>query len=165
MNEVFEELKNLSNDGIYSRKELEWWVLKNELRYKDVCRIIDTLNDEFPDLHARSHVSYDKDGQFLTTYEVLLDVIECYKNESYHKGEMVFYNKIRNDKEELGSWLQMHKLDEGKMQSKFKQLFENTSRLSGFEFILRHPFMFPILIKFSEADFQYTLDFIDILKN
>ncbi|MEZ4801131.1 MAG: hypothetical protein R2797_00045 [Gelidibacter sp.] len=165
MNNIFWELKALSVDGIYKKDNIEQWLLKHKMTYEKVFKIYDTLNKEFPNSSIRQHKDFEQEGLFLDTYEVLMDVIECYYNEIFYKVQIEFYNKIKDDKHELNSWLWMHRFDEGKMQSKFRILFQNNSSPSGYEFRIRYPFSLPVTINLDEKDFQYTLQFMDIIKN
>lgn len=158
------ELENLSENGIYRKDKIESWVLKHELRYKRLIMDIDILNREFPSAYIRNHNMLQKEAKFLDTYEVLLDVLECYENELYFKEQIAYYNRIKNDDLEFSSWLHMHRLDEGDMQTKFKQLFQNTSKFSGYEFIIRYPFDLPVTIKVDELDFKNTIQFISIIQ-
>ena len=164
MIKVFKELKELSVNGIYNKTSIEFWLHKNDHNYKKLIKDVHTLNKEFPNAYIRNHNMLQNEAKFLDTYEVLLDVLECYENELYHKEQMAYYNRIKNDELEFNSWLQMHKLDEGDMQTKFKQLFQNTSKLSGYEFIIRYPFDLPLTIKVDELDFKNTIQFINIIQ-
>ena len=163
--ESIKELEALSSfEGVYSKDKVEWWLNKHKLRHEKLSKNIDTLNKEFPNTHVRSISILQNEAKFLDIYEALLEVIECYSNELYYKGEMELYSTINDDKIQLDSWLQAHKLDEGKKQSKFKQLFQNTSTFSGYEFVIRYPLSLPVTIKLDEAEFKYTLKFLEILE-
>lgn len=163
--QVIQELKSLASNDVYSKDKIELWLLKHEMVYKKLIKDLNTLNEEFPDAYIRNHSMLKNEAQFLDIYEVLLDIIDCYKNETYYKGQVEFYHQIKNDEPELRSWLWMHKFDEGKMQSKFNQLFQNNTVLTGYEFVIRYPFSLPVAIKLDESDFQHTLELISILKN
>lgn len=164
MIKVFKELKNLGNNGIYSKLNIEFWLHNNELKYKKLKKYIDTLQNDFPNAYIRNDDRLINEVKFLETYEVLIEIIECYKNELYFKSEIEYYNRIKNDEVELKSWLMMHKLDEVNMQSKFRELFQNTSTSSGYEFIIRYPFGMPVTIEVNEIDFQNTIEFLRIIK-
>jgi len=43
-------------------------------------------------------------------------------------------------------------------------LFQNTSTLSGYEFVIRYPLSLPVTIKLDEVDFKETLQFLNILE-
>lgn len=159
------DLENHAKNGIYRREGIESWLLKYSLKFERVRNEIETLHKEFPDAYIRSHPKLENEAKFLDTYEVLLEIIDCYINEIYYKGQIEFYNRIKYEKAELVSWLWMHKFDEGKMQSTFNKLFQNTSTSSGYEFIIKYPFSLPVTIMLDESDFKYTLHFMDILKN
>lgn len=161
----FEELENLSNNGFYTKDKIVWWLDKHKLRFEKLKTDIDALANEFEDAYVRNHKGLQKEAQFLDTYEVLQEVLECYKNELYCKGQIEYYNKVKDDDLEVNSWLQLHKSDEGEMQTKFKMMFQNTSTASGYEFVIRYPFSLPVSIKFNELDFHYTLQLLSLLKN
>tara|TARA_R110002124_G_scaffold287024_1_gene469944 strand:- start:1551 stop:2045 length:495 start_codon:yes stop_codon:yes gene_type:complete len=164
MIKVFKELKSLANKGVYNKTSIEYWLHKNKLKYKNLKSDIDALERDFPNAYIRNDDRLINEVKFLETYEVLIDVLECYKNELYFKAEIEYYNRIKNDEVELKSWLKMHKLDEVKMQSKFRELFQNTSTFSGYEFIIRYPFDLPVKLEVNTSDFQNTIQFIEILK-
>ncbi|KIX20731.1 hypothetical protein SY27_12645 [Flavobacterium sp. 316] len=165
MNKIYEELENLSDNGFYTKDKIVWWLDKHKLRFEKLKKDIDALANEFQDDYVRSHKGLQKEAQFLDTYEVLQEVLECYKNELYYKGQIEYYNKVKDDEFEVNSWLQLHKLDEGEIQTKFKMMFQNTSIASGYEFVIRYPFSLPVTIKFNESDFCHTIQLINLLKN
>lgn len=164
MIKVFKELKNLGNNGIYSKPNIEFWLHNNELKYKKLKKDIDAIEKDFPNAYIRNDDRLINEVKFLETYEVLIEVLECYQNEFYFKAEIEYYNRIHDDEVELRSWLKMHKLDEVNMQSKFRELFQNTSTFSGYEFIIRYPFDLPVKLEVNASDFQNTIQFIEILK-
>jgi hypothetical protein len=162
--ELIDELIELSKDGFFTRDRIGWWLDKHKFRFKKLSADIDTLSKEFQDEYVRNHHLLQNEAIFLDTYEVLLKILECYKNEQYYKGQIEYYNKVKDDDLELSSWLQTHLSDGGEMQTNFNMLFQNTSTVSGYEFIIRYPFSLPVSIKFNESDFHYTLQFLSLLK-
>lgn len=165
MNKIYEELENLSDNGFYTEEKIVWWLDKHKLRFEKLKTDIEALAKEFQDDYVRNHKGLQKEAQFLDTYEVLQEVLECYKNELYYKEQIEYYNKVKEDELEVNSWLRLHKLDESEMQTKFKMLFQNTATASGYEFVIRYPFSLPVSIKFNESDFLYTLQLLSLLKN
>ncbi len=164
MIKVFKELKNIADKGVYSKANIKCWLHNNELKYKSLKNDIDALETDFPNAYVRNDDRLINEIKFLETYEVLIEILECYNNERYFKAEIDYYSRIKNEEIELNSWLQMHQADECDMQSLFKRLFQNTSTLSGYEFIIRYPFSLPVEIKVDASDFQNTMEFIKILK-
>ena len=137
MIKVFKELKSLANKGVYNKTSIEYWLHKNKLKYKNLKSDIDALERDFPNAYIRNDDRLINEVKFLETYEVLIDVLECYKNELYFKAEI---------------------------ESKFRELFQNTSTFSGYEFIIRYPFDLPVKLEVNTSDFQNTIQFIEILK-
>jgi hypothetical protein len=171
MNKFFKELENLSENGFYTKDRIEWWLLKYNEDYKHYYNDKETrpgMKITYrADASSHRKESIDllnKINVFLDTYEVLLEVLECYKNEIFYKGQIEYYNKVKEDDLELSSWLQTHLFDEGEMQTNFNILFQNTSKESGYEFIIRYPFSLPVSIKLNESDFCYTLQLLSLLK-
>ena len=159
---IYEDLKSLSLDGVYNRPKIELWLKKCEPEYKVQSGFFEEFSKDFT--YARSLTKYAFEFQFLDVYEVLVEVLECYSNELYYKEQIELYSTINEDKIQLDSWLQAHKLDEDKKQAKFKQLFQNNSTISGYEFVIRYPLSLPVTIKLDEVDFKETLQFLDILE-
>lgn len=168
---LIKDLENSSHEGIYPKDKIEHWLHKYQKDYQ--------IHNEGIGNRPSMPVTYRKDVNFnvkkridfinktipfLDTYEALLEVLECYNNEYYYKAEMELYTVIKSDKLKLKSWLELHKLDKGKKLSKFKQLFQNTSTLSGYELVIRYPFSLPVKIKLDEADFKETLQFLKLLE-
>lgn len=159
---IYEDLKSLSLDEVFNRPKIELWLNKYKSEFKTQSGFFEELSKEFT--YPRSLTLYQSESQFLDTYEVLLEVLECYRNEPYYKANIEHYRTIKESKDKTDSWLQTLKLDEDKRLSKFKQLFQNTSALSGYEFVIRYPFSLPVTIKLDEVEFKYTLKFLEILE-
>ncbi len=69
--DLIEELETLSDKGSYSRSKVAWWLIKYEKRYKELSRIKDTLEAEFPDRNLREHKLIIKELLFIELYEAL----------------------------------------------------------------------------------------------
>ncbi|MFB9055357.1 hypothetical protein ACFFU9_01265 [Mariniflexile ostreae] len=94
--ELIEELKSLSNEGIYTRGKIDWWLLKHELRYISLSRDFDTLKVEFPKADIHNHKMLKKESQFIKLYEKLLEVSDYHRNNENYQ-EPIDLNKIIND--------------------------------------------------------------------
>ncbi len=162
MSKPFEELENLSDSGIYKKDKIEWWLLKYEEEYNYLFNVLEAEKVNFT--HPRNLSKYKEEAQFLDTYEVLLKVSKFYRNEAFFKGQVELYNSIRDSEAQLSSWLETSKLVEGERYKEFISLFQNTAKLSGYEFVIRYPFSLPVSIKLDETDFKETLHFLEILE-
>ena len=168
---IIEELKSLSDNGIYKRGKLEWWLLKYEEEYKyyyndketrSTMRI--TYRADASSQRKESIDLLNKINVFLYTYEVLGKVTKFYRNELHFKDEIKRYNSIKNNVKELDSWLKTHELDKNKKYAAFVNLFENTRTVSGYRFDILYPFSLPLKIRLDELEFKYTLQFLKILE-
>ena len=164
LSEIFAELESLSQQGLYRKDSIQYWLLKHRIIYKTLNKDIDTLNKEFPNSYIRNYYAFKDESKFLDTYEVLLEVLKCYKKELYFKEQIVFYNDIKDNGAHFNSWLSKKKVSENKFISQFNQMFQNTTMPSGYEFIIRYPFFLPVNIKLDESDFKHTLQFLEILE-
>jgi|GEM_PF-6925840 len=162
MNEIFEELENLSDNGIYKKDKIEWWLLKFEEEYNNQFNLLEAEKINFT--HPRNLSKYKEEAQFLDTYEMLLKVADFYRNEIYFKEQVELYHSIEDSKVQLESWLERNKLVEGKRYKEFVSLFQNTTKLSGYELVIRYPLSLPLSITLEEADFKYTLQLLKILE-
>ena len=93
---LIEELKLLSKEGLYTRGEIDWWLLKHELRYVSLSRDFDTLKVEFPNADIVNHKMLKKEAQFIKLYEELLEVSECHRKADSYEEE-IDLNNIIND--------------------------------------------------------------------
>jgi hypothetical protein len=172
LNDSIVELENLSENSIYKRDKIEWWLLKYDEVYKYY------YNDK--ETRSKMKITYRADASshrkesidllnkinvFLDTYEVLDKVSEFYRNELYFKDEVVFYKSIKDDIKEQNSWLEIHELGKVNKYDEFISLFQNTSKSSGYEFEILYPFSLPLKIRLDESEFKYTLKFLEILKS
>jgi len=167
---MIKELENLSDNGVFNRNKIEWWLLKYDEDYQHYYNDKETRSKMKitcrADVSSHRKESIDllnKINVFLDTYEVLDKVSEFFRNELYFKDEVVFYNSIKNDLKQLNSWLEIHELDKANKYAEFVSLFQNTSTLSGYGFEIFYPFSLPIKIKLDESDFKYTLRYLEIL--
>ncbi len=160
--EAFIELNDLSDSGLYSKDKIEWWLLKFEEEYNNLFNFFEAEKVNFT--HPRNLSKYKEEAQFLDTYEVLLKVADFYRNEIYFKEQVELYDSIKDSTAQLNSWLETNKLVEGKRYKEFVYLFQNTTKLSGYEFVIRYPFSLPVSIKLDETDFKETLHFLKILE-
>lgn len=160
--EAFMELKDLSDSGLYSKDKIEWWLLKFEEEYNNLFNFFEAEKVNFT--HPRNLSKYKEEAQFLDTYEVLLKVADFYRNEIYFKEQVELYDSIKDSNAQLNSWLETNKLVEGKRYKEFVYLFQNTTKLSGYDFVIRYPLSLPLSIKLDKTDFKYTLQFLEILE-
>jgi hypothetical protein len=170
--EIIEELKSLSDNGLFKRSKIEWWLLKYKEDYQHYYNDKETRSkmkityraDASP--HSKESIDLlNKINVFLDTYEVLDKVSEFYRNEQYFKDEVVFYNSIKDNNKEQISWSRKHELDKTNKYGEFVSLFQNTSTLSGYGFEILYPFSLPLKIRLDESEFKYTLKFLEILKS
>lgn len=161
----FEELRKLSTNNVYNQNIIESWLFKYDSFYHELYNRIKVFENKCNTQHIRNHKMFLMEGKFLDTYEVFMEVLECYKKESCYKEQIEIYNiNGEEDKASLDKWLRNHKLVESKFISQFNQMFQNTTTPSGYEFIIRYPFFLPVDIKLDESDFKHTLQFLEILE-
>jgi hypothetical protein len=169
--EPIEELKSLSDEGVFRRDKIEWWLLKYDEYYQDHYRAkedrsgmkITCRADAKP--HIKKSIDLEnKINWFLDTYEALDGVSEFYRVELYFKDELELYKSLKNDKAQLNSWLEKHKLDEGKKYKEFVYLFQDNRTLSGYKLDVLYPLSLPLKISLDESEFKYTLKFLEILE-
>mgnify|MGYP003638869783 CR=1 FL=1 len=96
--ELIEELKSLSDNGIYTRGKVDWWLLKHELRYISLSKDFDTLKVEFPNAEINNHKMLVKESQFIGLYEKLLEVSDQHRIEGNYKGKINLNNIINEIK-------------------------------------------------------------------
>lgn len=94
--ELIEELKSLSNEGLYTRGKIDWWLLKYEKRYQSLSKDFDLLKAEFPKSDIDGHKLLKRESAFIKLYESLYEVSEYYRDENLDK-ELVNINEIIND--------------------------------------------------------------------
>jgi hypothetical protein len=110
--EVIEELKSLSiGEELYTKKKIKYWLVKYQLAYKELLKSIEKLSIETSNPYVRNLSALEEESKFLDTYEVLLKVNEYFGNEIYFKEELNKYDLIKNNINELRSWLENHKLE------------------------------------------------------
>ncbi len=162
MKNIIEELEKFNNNGFYKRENIEWWLLKYEEEYRNQFNVLEAEKINFT--NPRNLSKYKEEVQFLDTYEVLLKVADFYRNEIYFKEQVELYDSIKDSNVQLDSWLEINKLVEGKRCKEFVYLFQNTTKLSGYDFVIRYPLSLPLSIKLDRTDFKYTLQFLEILE-
>ena len=69
--DLMEELESLSDEGLFTRGKVAWWLIKYEGMYIEFSRTKDTLEAEFPSRNLRAHKSFIKELLFIELYESL----------------------------------------------------------------------------------------------
>lgn len=166
--ESIEELKLLSDEGLFKKSKIEWWLLKYSEDYQlfenDVftpMRI--TYRADAPAEHKEKINLLNELRTFVNTYKVLDKVSVFYRAEAYFKEEVVIYNKIKNDSNKLKTWLVKQKFIENDKYSEFENLFQDNRTLSGYKLDVLYPLGIPIKITLQESDFKHTLQYLKVL--
>ncbi|MCB4807544.1 hypothetical protein LG651_04725 [Tamlana sp. 62-3] len=73
------EFKALSNNGLYTRGKIDWWLLKEEKRYQNYLKMINILTSEFPGMPITEHISLKNEVKFIHLYDKLSEVAEMYR--------------------------------------------------------------------------------------
>ncbi len=96
-NDLINELESLSSDeGLYTRGKIDWWLLKYEERYQSLSNDFNLLKAEFPKSDIDGHKLLKRELAFIKLYEYLYEVSEYYRNENLDK-ELVNINEIIKD--------------------------------------------------------------------
>jgi hypothetical protein len=169
--DAIRELKSLSEKGIYKKSKLKWWLQKYADQYTYFIKgrenrdamAITYRADARPEVKEFIHLE-NKINTFLDTYETLENVIELYANETYYKEQIVAYNKVKNNVSELNNWLATQYLDTGKQQSDFKILFGDNRELIDYSFKIHFPLSLNLSLIVDGNEFQYSLQFLNILE-
>jgi hypothetical protein len=136
------ELGSLSDNSIFKKDKIEWWLHKYAEYY----------NHYYEENRNRSgmKITHRADASTQT-------------KQFYFKEELEVYNNLKNNVKEVNSWLEAHKLGKRQKYQEFVSLFQNTSTLSGYGFELFEPYNLPFKITLDELEFEYTLQFLKIL--
>jgi len=155
-------LKHLSENDIYPISKIEWWLLKYEADYQDVKSIINAIPNDFtlPRISKKYHTEY----QFIDLFERLQEVSICHRNETYFKEQLALYDEVKNNVSELNNWLATHYLGAGEQQSKFGALFFDNRELTDYNFNIYLPISLKLSIVVDATEFQYSLQFLNILE-
>lgn len=92
--ELINELKLLSDKGLYTRGKIDWWLLKHEERYNSLSSDFDLLKIEFPNADIDGHKLLARESEFIKLYNKLEKVSEKYRN---NNQELIDLNKIISD--------------------------------------------------------------------
>jgi len=94
--DLINELKSLSDKGLYTRGKIDWWLLKYEDRYNSLSSDFDLLKVEFPKADINGHELLKKESEFLKLYDRLSVVAENYRNGNNYQ-ELIDLNEIISD--------------------------------------------------------------------
>ena len=133
-NHLTKELQSLSIEGVYSIDKISWWLIKNKEEYDTQLNFLEGLS-QYVD-YPKNLTKYTKESQFLDLYEVLNNVVSFYNNESYFKEQLEVYELVKNNVEQLETWLEYHKKDTQYMYEEFVSLFSDISQIMFVNIIL-----------------------------
>lgn len=155
------ELRKLVDTRFISLPKIEWWLMKYESDYQYVISVIDAIPSDykFPSFGER----YAFEFQLKDLYELLEEVLTCYKDEAYFKIQLTTYQEISSNAMALSSWLETHKLTPSKEQSKFKWLFADNREVTGYNLKLNLPIGLDFTMVVNPLDFHYSIKFLDII--
>lgn len=94
--EIINELKSLAEDGAYTRGKIDWWLMKEEERYKYLCKCINILKAEFPTVVVEEHKSIKKNIEFISLYDKLYEVSEKHGG-TVNSHKLINLDKIINE--------------------------------------------------------------------
>ncbi|GAA4890325.1 hypothetical protein GCM10023311_13150 [Flaviramulus aquimarinus] len=94
--ELIEELKSVSDRGVFTRGKIDWWLLKHEDRYNSLSSDFDLLKIEFPKADIDGHKLLTRESEFLKLYNKLLEVSEKHRNGNNYQ-ELIDLNNIIKD--------------------------------------------------------------------
>jgi len=94
--EIIDELKSLAEDGVYTRGKLDWWLIKEEERYKYLCKCIQILKAEFPTIDVEEHKSIKRNVEFIKLYDKLGEISDKHRFK-INPQELINLDEIINE--------------------------------------------------------------------
>ncbi|CAM4173362.1 DUF3127 domain-containing protein [Flavobacterium antarcticum] len=159
---IADEFEALSDTGFHNVEILETWLSKYDAEYRHQKAIYNSLkeNGSIPLLSE----SFKDESIFVLGYEIVQEVVECSKDEPFFKEQIEIYEAIKNDVTKLSLWLQEHYLETDGKQSRLRKSFQDTRRISGYDFTVT--FIFGPLknVPLEISEWEYTAKFLDVIE-